>query len=52
MEVTLEEIIDAIEQADALELKNLLEHYSQVNEYFEIDDGLNCKKKLSLYFRY
>jgi len=38
--VTLEEIIDAIENDDPNELKILLTHYSQINEYFEIENGV------------
>jgi len=40
MEVTLEVVIDAIENDDPNELKILLTYYSQLNEYFEIENGV------------
>jgi hypothetical protein len=40
MEVTLQDIIDAIENDDPDELKILLTHSAQINEYFEIENGV------------
>jgi len=40
MEVTLEEIIDSIDSDEPGVLKLLLAHYTQLNEYFEIEEGV------------
>lgn len=40
MEVTLEEIIDSIDSDEPDVLKLLLAHYTQINEYFEIEEGV------------